>query len=321
MGPVSWRALAALLALLGTATPAASAHRAAAVRETQAADALARQPGEDLGRITMLCRPAAEQIALLYTMPDPPPTRVFDNLYFVGRGRVSAWAVRTSAGIILIDTLDNPQEADDFIIAGLRKLGLDPASIEYILVTHGHGDHYGGAAELQHKIPGARVLMSAADYDLARKSAAFPGGPFKGVPAPKQDLVVHDGQKLSLGDETLTLYITPGHTPGTVSALIPVRDHGKPYVLGLFGGNTFPADGRAAAQFRASLTRFRRIMADAHVAGRISNHALWDNSLDKLAKINAHPDNPNPYLESASDMQRYSDIQDHCLRATLDQIP
>jgi metallo-beta-lactamase class B len=320
-------AVAMMVAVLAALCPGLGLLRAQATdlldayKQTQAAQALVPRDGEDLTHITMLCWPASEQIAMLYAMPDPPPTKVFDNMYFVGRGRVSAWAITTSAGIILIDTLDNPKEADDFIITGFKKLGLDPATVKYILVTHGHGDHYGGAVELQHKIPGARVLMSAVDYDLAQKAAAFPGGPFQGVPAPKRDLVVSDGQKLTLGDETLTLYITPGHTPGTISALIPVRDHGKPYVMGLFGGNTFPADRPAAAQFGASLTRFRKIMSDAHVAGRMSNHALWDNSLEKLAKINADPKGPNPYFESASDMQRYSAIQDRCMRATLDRMP
>ncbi len=289
-----------------------------AAKETAAAQAIAAQPGEDFSNLMMLCRPPQEQYAKLRTFADPPPTKVFDNLYFVGRGSVSAWAITTSAGIILIDTLDNSQEADDFIIGGLTKLGLDPMSIKYVLVTHGHFDHFGGASELQKKIPGVRVLMSGTDYAMAEDSAKQPNSR---APAPARDLVVQDGQKLTLGDETITLYITPGHTPGTVSALIPVRDHGKPYMMALFGGSTFTPNQTAIAQFAASLQRFRGIMAANNVAGRMSNHGMWDNSSIKLKQIADNPGGPNPYLETPQDMARYAAIQDHCMRAQIDLLP
>ena len=50
-------------------------------------------------------------------------------------------------------------------------------------------------------------------------------------PKPKRDMVATDGQKLTLGDTTLTFYLTPGHTLGTVSILIPVKDNGKPHLV------------------------------------------------------------------------------------------
>ena len=49
------------------------------------------------------------------------------------------------------------------------------------------------------------MLLSAADWDLLDRSAAR---------KPARDMVATDGQKLTLGDTTLTMYITPGHTPG-----------------------------------------------------------------------------------------------------------
>src|SRR6266850_290682 len=93
----------------------------------------------------------------------PEPGRAFDNLYFVGSNWVSAWAIQTSEGIILIDALNNRAEAESVIDAGLRKLGLDPAQIKYVIVTHAHGDHYGGAVHLVEKYK-ARVVMSEPDW-------------------------------------------------------------------------------------------------------------------------------------------------------------
>src|SRR6185295_17061410 len=130
----------------------------------------------------------------------------------------SAWAVTTSEGIIVIDTLFD-YSVEDEIVNGLTKLGLDPKQIKYVIVSHGHIDHAGGAKLLQDRF-GARVLMSAADWDLiARNTQSWP--------KPKRDIVVVDGQKLTLGDTTLTMYSTPGHTPGTISTIIPVKDQGR----------------------------------------------------------------------------------------------
>ena len=111
------------------------------------------------------------------------------------------------------------------VVSGGCKLGVDPARIKYVLVSHGHSDHAGGAKLLQDRF-GARVIMSAADWDLiGRNTQAWP--------KPKRDMVATDGQRLTLGDTTLTLYLTPGHTPGTISTLIPVRDQGRPHIAAL----------------------------------------------------------------------------------------
>ena len=121
----------------------------------------------------------------------------------------------TSAGIIVIDALWD-YSVEDEIVGGLRTLGFDPRSIKYLIVSHGHIDHAGGAKYLQDQF-GVRVLASAADWDVM---------PLNTEPwlKPTRDLIATDGQTLTLGDTTLTLDLTPGHTPGTVSTLIPVTD-------------------------------------------------------------------------------------------------
>src|SRR5689334_18685533 len=94
-----------------------------------------------------------------------PPTKVFDQLYYLGTDIVASWAYVTSAGIIQIDSLDNPEEAQQVIIGGYKKLGLDPAQMKYLVLTHGHDDHYGGAKYLQDTYH-PRLLMGAPDWDM-----------------------------------------------------------------------------------------------------------------------------------------------------------
>src|SRR6266853_6658031 len=178
-------------------------------------------PGENRGA------PAA-QATLARDNWHADPVKVFDNLYFVGQTEYSAWAVTTSAGIILIDTIYD-YSVEDEVVGGLRKLSLDPAKIKYAIVSHGHGDHSGGAKYLQDHY-GTRIILSADDWDLLDRSNGT---------KPKRDVVATDGQKLTLGDTTITMYLTPGHTLGTISSIIPVKDGGTTHMAAYWGGTAF----------------------------------------------------------------------------------
>jgi metallo-beta-lactamase class B len=217
-----------------------------------------------------------------------PATRAFDQLYYLGVPAVSAWALNTSDGIILIDTLNNPEEAKTYIEGGLRKFGLDPARIKYILVTHAHGDHYGGAKYLQEKYH-PKVLMSAVDWAFLAESSARFGPPQFGLP-PTHDMDVVDGQTLTLGHTTLTFYITPGHTPGTVSVIFPVTDKGRPHVVSLLGGSGLQSIDRdpkkgGFAIIRASIKRFGKLSVDAAADAIVSNHPFTDGAYLKAMAI------------------------------------
>ena len=102
-------------------------------------------------------------------------------------------------------------------------MNLDPANIKCVILTHGHADHVGGAKYLQDTFK-PHVMLSAADWDMIENNQNFRG------PKPVRDMAVVDGQKLTLGDETITLFVTPGHTPGGLSLLIPVKDGGTTHI-------------------------------------------------------------------------------------------
>jgi metallo-beta-lactamase class B len=238
------------------------------------------------------------------------PVKVFDNLYFVGMKEFSTWAVTTSAGIIVIDPIFD-YSVEDEVVDGLRKLGLDPAAIRYVLVSHGHYDHAGGAKLLQERFS-ARVLLSAADWDLLEQQ----NPPWK----PRRDIEVVDGQKLTLGDTTLELYLTPGHTNGTVSTLIPVRDGGAPHVAALWGGTLFNF-GPEPARFRAyaeSAARFRDIARRAGADVVLSNHTDYDGSKEKLPALATRASGaPHPYVVGADSVRRYLTVANECAMAAL----
>jgi metallo-beta-lactamase class B len=242
------------------------------------------------------------------------PAKVFDNLYYVGMTEYSAWAVTTSAGIILIDAIYD-YSVEDEVVGGLKKLGLDPAQIKYVVVSHGHGDHAAGAKYLQDTF-GARVVMSAADYDLL--DAQNP--PWK----PKRDIVATDGHTLTLGDTTLTLYLTPGHTVGTISTLVPVRDGGRSHLAAAWGGTAFNfgPNKERLGMYIASSVKFRDIVQKAGADVLIANHTNFDGTKTKVPALATRKAGaPHPYVIGNDAVRRYLTVANECAQAALARVP
>lgn len=263
--------------------------------------------------------------------PGPParatwytePAKVFDNLYFVGQSEYSSWAVTTSDGIIVIDTIYD-YSVEEEVVNGMKKLGLDPTTIKYAIVSHGHGDHSGGAKYLQDKF-GTRIVLSAEDWDLLERSTRNPNA----QPVPRRDVVATDGMKLTLGDTTLTLYITPGHTLGTISTLIPVKDNGRPHLAAAWGGTAFnwvagPQNYITPERppkfwfdtYSKSAQRFRDLASAAGADVLIANHTNFDGTKTKLpALAKRRPGEKHPYVIGKEGVLQYLTVADECAKA------
>jgi metallo-beta-lactamase class B len=241
------------------------------------------------------------------------PVKVFDNLYYIGEKEYSAWAIVTSQGIIVIDTIWS-YSVEDEIVGGLKKLGFDPANIKYAIVSHAHIDHIGGAKHLQETY-GSRIVMSAADWDFAATTTRLPA-----EIKPRRDMVVGNGEKLTLGDTTVEFYDTPGHTPGTVSLIFSVKDGARSHRVATWGGTGFNFELKAETfqTYINSAVRYREVVAKSGADIVLSNHTRLDGSATRLpAMATRKAGEPHPYVIGNEAVQRYVKVAEECARANL----
>lgn len=241
------------------------------------------------------------------------PAKVFDDLYFVGGKIHSSWALTTREGIILIDTIF-PYNSEDLIVGGLQKLGLDPKQIKYVVISHAHSDHIGGAELLQKKY-GARVVMAAPDWDTVEK---YPNR-YKTM-APKRDMVATDGMKVTLGGRTVTLWTTPGHTPGTLSYTFTALDRGRTVNIAYSGGTAFnfvnntPDPGIRNFQiYIDSQKKMAEKAAAVNATVLLSNHSEFDEAVKKNRMLGSK--GPHPYEIGSKAVQDYFKVMQGCARA------
>ena len=243
------------------------------------------------------------------------PYKVFDNLYWLGTRQHSSWALRTSEGLIVIDT-NFAWATQPEIIDGLTTLGLDPRDIKYVIISHAHGDHDQGAAELQKRY-GAKVVMGAADWDATLKRPPTAAG---GVPT--RDIAVGpEGHSLTLGDTTVTIVATPGHTPGTLSYVFPVKDQGRTVMVAYSGGTltgAFGTDGARWDEYVASQRKIAKAAADAGATVILSNHSEYDGAYTKarLVPLKREIGENHPFVAGADSVQRYFTVMAECALAS-----
>ncbi len=239
------------------------------------------------------------------------PAKVADNLYFLGTRIHNAWALVGSDGIVVFEALFD-YAAPDEIADGMRKLGLDVNRVKYVVISHAHGDHDGGARFLQDKMPAARIVYGGPDWDLVDQSTNRPGG------KPKRDMVGSDGMKLAVGDASVQIVAMPGHTAGTLSFLFEIRDNGRPLRVAYVGGTAIPFDGTAAYYdtYLASSRKLAKAAADFGATVLLSNHTEFDNGYYKShAAANRKAGEPNPFDVGRAAVDRYFTVVDNCATA------
>jgi metallo-beta-lactamase class B len=239
------------------------------------------------------------------------PAKVAENFYFLGTKLHNAWALVGSDGIIILDALFD-YAAPDEIAGGLKTLGLDATKVKYIILSHAHADHDGGAKFLQDTIPSARLVYGGPDWDAIDKAATHQGG------KPKRDTVGTDGMTVSVGDASVRIVTTPGHTAGTLSFLFEVRDNGTPLRVAYVGGTAIPFNGTVEYYdgYIASVRKMARAAADFGATVLMSNHTEFDNAFYK-AHTAAHrrPGAANPFDVGRAAVGRYFTLVEDCVTA------
>jgi metallo-beta-lactamase class B len=262
-------------------------------------------------------RASAQTAAAKYTAANPEwnravePVRIADNLYYVGAAGVSSYLITTPAGLILVDT--GYRETVPIIDANLTKLGFHLADVRLLLTMHAHFDHVAGVTAVKARSK-ARLLVNPADAPLfehgGRNDFAF-GDKFS-YPPVKPDGFLRDGEPVGLGGVMLTPHFTPGHTKGSTTYTMTVRDGGREYHVVFTSSVSTPeyqlVDNpkypTIIKDFESTFATLRALPCDIF----LSQHG-WD--FDLLAKIQRRVDDPahNPFVDPDG-YRRYIDKMD-----------
>ncbi len=220
------------------------------------------------------------------------PFRIFGNLYFAGTEPASTHLIDTGAGLILLDT--GYQHSLYLLINNIWELGFSPYDIKYLVHTHGHIDHMGATRALA-ELTGAGTFIGEPDREYANgmldlSYAREMGMVFEETFEP--DVLLHDGDRISLGNTEIVCVATPGHTPGAMSYFFDVTDGKETFRAGLHGGmgiNTLSAEFlnkyhlpfSLRDDFRNSMLRLNEQQVDIF----LGNHAQHNHTLEKREKV------------------------------------
>lgn len=233
-----------------------------------------------------------------------PPFKITDNVYFVGTYQASSHLIDTGDGYILIDT--GYENTFDMVIDSLKELNIDLSKIKYILNTHWHGDHT-EASGMMAKLTGAKNIISRIDAPEVESRGYF-------IP----DVLVDDGDVITLGNTSIKIMLTPGHTKGTVSFTFETTVDGKPCICGMHGGagantlvtshNTFYEGCRK--DYIASCEKLLGVHVDVFIGNHVWNNDTYEKYLEmqKTGK--------NPFVDS----NEWVKFINHCM-ARCNSLP
>lgn len=254
---------------------------------------------------------------------DPGPQKLFDNLYAIP-GTYSAangviYVLKTSAGLLQIDT-GSRKDVETIYLAGMKQLGLDPADVKVIIIAHGHGDHFGGAPYIQeHYHP--QIYMSASDWDYMQLVPPPQAGQAQANLPPKVDKFVTDGEPIVLGDVKVTPVLIPGHTPGSLGLIFPVKEGGKTHMVGIVGGGMLPQGTPDQMRiFLHSLAQFEEWAKKMKVDVELQNHPIMDGFADRLKALQTRkPGEPNPFVVGQENYSKFLQVMYQCVQVYIDR--
>lgn len=238
------------------------------------------------------------------------PCQLFDDLYFIGTKFIGTLVVKTEEGLVFIDSMNHRKDVETIIMPGLAELGLDKEKVLAVIITHGHFDHFGGAAAIQEKY-GCQVIMSGRDDEFMRDKENPVPEEFAryGVEYPEITAHVEEGSRLVLGGKEFLICYTPGHTPGGVSLAFPVYDHEERHVVSIWGGINPPADRSGCLTYVDSAEHFREFCNKAGCDVEFSLHPFVDYSIEKMDKIRGRkPNERHPLVIGKNGVNLFMEI-------------
>lgn len=205
-----------------------------------------------------------------------PLTQILDDVWYIGSEYVGQYFLKNSQGFVMIDGGNNAAEMLNYNIPALQSLGWGPsAPLHAALITHGHGDHDGGAMQIKTST-GATIYLGSAD---AGNKAYAP------VTLDSAVLTPYD---ITVGGRTITVLSTPGHTVGATGFVIRGFDAGKNVNMFVSGGSSMSATSVPLIRsYLDSMERTYALLKDMKVDTASNPHVYWDGSLSLIKKIQA----------------------------------
>ena len=175
-----------------------------------------------------------------------PGHRVIANLYAVGTYDLAVFLITDDEGHILINT--GLEDSTELIRDNIESLGFRLEDIAILLTMQAHWDHTAAMAEIR-EIAGAEVWATAGDARVL-EDGGFSDPHFGGRQSFRPvavDRIIKDGEVIELGDTRLTVHEHPGHTEGSSSYTMQVREDGRDYEVGIINMGTINAGKRLVA--------------------------------------------------------------------------
>ena len=250
-------------------------------------------------KVTESAAPLAENPGSSPNLPrsfSPPytsvkPIKLFDNLYFVGTTTVGSFIIDSGDGLVMLDTGCGDTDVS-IMVEDMKKLGLDPAKIKLIFISHEHFDHYGGVQFLKKNVcPDAKVAMSLTGWNLLQTVPLE--WAYVGTRPQSVDIYLTDGMKIKSGNEIFQIVATPGHSPGCLSFIFPVTDNKEPHMVGIMGGSAVWPTQTEAKLYKSSVEYFKAFAKAAKCDVGLGVHSLERD----FAQLRARkPGEPNPLV-------------------------
>ena len=229
------------------------------------------------------------------------PFRIIGPIHYVGTFDLASYLISTRAGHIVMDSGLESDAAQ--LQRSIEALGFSVNDVRILLNTQAHFDHAAGLAALK-RMSGARMLASAEDAVLleagGHNDPAF--GDTLTFPPVEVDQIIKDGERVTLGEVTLTAHLTPGHTKGTTSWTMTIQERGRELSVVFAGSTSVPSQDMPlvnnprypdiADDYKRTFAFLQSLTPDVF----LTQHAAAFGLHAKRAKLQAGA-TPNPFID------------------------
>lgn len=244
---------------------------------------------------------------------------IFDDLLIVSQKETNCFILKSTEGLIIIDAIWPKKEVFDAIVSAIRDVGWNPNDIKKLVLTHGHVDHTGCGKWIVDTYH-AKTYLSERDDIFWRDEPVKKNRPetWKDYSI---DVYITEGDTIVLGDKTIFVYSTPGHTPGGLSYIFNVKEDGKEHMAAIWGGSNPPDNLPDILIYMKSLDHFMEMAEEKNVDIALSNHTSLDMGLERISYSKKRMSYmPNIYLIGSEGFRKYCQLFRNLCYERLERI-